>query len=222
MRPATVLSVPVQPRPVEVAERQRSAAGRSQQLPRRRRRSAAAETAVSRLCSAMALGACVLLVTVTGTAPSPPARPSLSAPSRIRSPCRWPMDTPRCTETLTSGWLFSNTSASSTAATARPVTIPHDFVIEGDFVHDLGNRDHGYLPRGVGYYTRTVEAPAAGAGGTAYLHFEGAFRDTSVYVDGALVLHHLSGYTGFTVPLTRRSQVLTVVCNATLGEGWFY
>ena len=44
----------------------------------------------------------------------------------------------------------------------------------------------------------------------------------SRYVDGALVLHHLSGYTGFTVPLTQRHQVLTVVCNATLGEGWFY
>ena len=96
------------------------------------------------------------------------------------------MDAPRCTETLTTGWLFSNISTdSATAATARarprPVTIPHDFVIEGDFEHDLGNRDHGYLPRGVGYYTRTVEAPAAGAGGTAYLYFEGAFRDTRVY-----------------------------------------
>ena len=138
--------------------------------------------------------------------------------------CQWPMSTPRCIELLTTGWLFSNISAadSSTTATARVVTIPHDFVIEGDFAHDLGNRDHGYLPRGVGYYTRMVEAPAAGAGGTAYLHFEGAFRDTRVYIDGAQVAHHLSGYTGFTVPLAKRSQVLTVVCNATLGEGWFY
>lgn len=43
-----------------------------------------------------------------------------------------------------------------------------------------------------------------------------------MYINGALTLHHTSGYTGFTVPLKLQSQVLTVVCNATLGEGWFY
>lgn len=44
------------------------------------------------------------------------------------------LGSPRCTETLTTGWLYSNSSESK----ARSVKIPHDFVIEGDFVADLG------------------------------------------------------------------------------------
>ena len=55
------------------------------------------------------------------------------------------------------------------------------------------NRDHGYLPRGVGWYRRTVTAAAVESGGSAMLHFEGAYRDTTVFLDGRLTLHHLSG-----------------------------
>lgn len=70
--------------------------------------------------------------------------------------------------------------------------MPHDFVVEGT-VGPTENRDHGYLPRGVGWYRRTVTSFAVEPGGSALLHFEGAYRDTSVFLDGRLALHHLSG-----------------------------
>ena len=101
------------------------------------------------------------------------------------------------------------------------MTLPHDFVIEGT-MDPSENRFHGYLPRGVGWYKRNVTAEAIRTGGTALLHFEGAYRDTSVFIDGDLALHHRSGYTGFVVPLTQPVSEVTVRCNASLGEGWFY
>ena len=46
------------------------------------------------------------------------------------------------------------------------------------------------------------------------------------YIDGKHALHHLSGYTPFTLPIVQPARKpsieLTVKCNATLGEGWFY
>jgi beta-galactosidase len=93
-------------------------------------------------------------------------------------------------------------------------------VEEGEF-DAANNRDHGYLSRGVGWYKRNISA--ALVVGASWLHFEGAYRDTHVYIDGILVAHHLSGYTPFNVPIgTAGAFQLTVCCNATLGEGWFY
>ena len=72
--------------------------------------------------------------------------------------------------------------------------LPHDLVITQGAAFDQNeNQKHGYLPRGVGWYKRTVEVPAITVGGSAWLHFEGAYRDTDVYIDGEHVLHHLSG-----------------------------
>ena len=71
-------------------------------------------------------------------------------------------------------------------------------------------------------YTRTIDAPVVARNGTAWLHFEGAYRETDVYLDGQHVLHHTSGYTSFSLPLPRASTELSIHCNASLGEGWFY
>ena len=109
----------------------------------------------------------------------------------------------------------------------QSVRVPHDFVNEGVF-NSSADRLHGYLPRGVGWYQRELVLPAAsGADGAAWLHFEGAYRDTEVYVDGKLLAHHTSGYTPFSVPLPSSrppgaKMQIAVRCDATLGEGWFY
>ena len=52
-------------------------------------------------------------------------------------------------------------------------------ISQGAAFDQNGNRDHGYLPRGAGWYKRAV---AVSDGGSAWLHFEGAYRDTDVYV----------------------------------------
>ena len=77
----------------------------------------------------------------------------------------------------------------------RQVQLPHDWSIEGPFSEEQ-NKWSGYLPKGVGYYTKTLNIPEKWKGKRIYIEFEGVFRNSTLCVNGKNVGNHESGYTG--------------------------
>ena len=122
------------------------------------------------------------------------------------------------------------------------VRLPHDFVVEGEF-HPRGadrpggrrpgfnelwyDRDHGYKPKGVGWYRRSFHLPAEDAGRRIRLEFDGVYRNSDVWINGTWLGHHWSGYTGFHHDITEAANfggrnVVTVRVDADWDEGWWY
>lgn len=122
------------------------------------------------------------------------------------------------------------------------VRVPHDFVVGGEFdpkgadqpggkrpgFNELWyDRDHGYKPKGVGWYRRSFDLPAADEGKRIWLEFDGVYRNSDVWVNGEWLGHHWSGYTGFHYDITEAANfggrnVVTVRADADWDEGWWY
>ena len=81
----------------------------------------------------------------------------------------------------------------------KEVTLPHDWAVEGTFVHDnsLGSQPaaNGYLPTGIGFYRKEFEISEADKGRKISIEFDGIFRNSTVWVNGCLLGNHQSGYT---------------------------
>src|ERR1017187_546331 len=115
----------------------------------------------------------------------------------------------------------------------RPVNLPHDWGIELPFDRN-GDKDHGYRPLGrnfpansIGWYHRAFELPREDSGKRIWLTFDGAFRDTTVWVNGWCVRHHEGGYYPFREDITDVVHIggkntVAVRVDATKVEGWFY
>ena len=88
----------------------------------------------------------------------------------------------------------------------RVVSVPHDFVLEGNFSADA-DMSHGYLPYGVGFYRKHLTLPAehaarlAAGTHTAQLDFDGVQCGAQVALGGSLLGSHASGYTPFSLKL---------------------
>jgi beta-galactosidase len=115
----------------------------------------------------------------------------------------------------------------------RTLDLPHDWAIElpfdknADGSHGFKAVGPGFPRNSVGWYRRTFELPAADAGKRIWLTFDGAFRDTTVWVNGWLVTRHESGYYPFRADITDVAHfggrnVITVKVDANKFEGWFY
>ncbi len=161
-------------------------------------------------------------------------------------------DSPREHLSLDANWKFhlgddwpdalhlSKAARNSGPAAARfndtawqSVNLPHDWAIELPFDPDA-NMSHGYKPVGpnfletsVGWYRRTFDLPAADADKRIWLQFDGAFRDTTVYVNGWLVGHNESGYYPFRYDITDivhcgNNNTVAVRVDASRFEGWWY
>lgn len=122
------------------------------------------------------------------------------------------------------------------------VRVPHDFVVGGEFdprgadqpggkrpgFNELWyDRDHGYKPKGVGWYRRSFDLPAADRGKRIWLEFDGVYRNSDVWINGEWLGHHWSGYTGFHYDITDLADfgganVVTVRADADWDEGWWY
>jgi beta-galactosidase len=115
----------------------------------------------------------------------------------------------------------------------RTVNLPHDWAIELPF-DKSADGSHGFKPVGpgfpknsVGWYRRTFDLPASDAGKRIWLDFDGAFRDTTVFVNGWFVKHNESGYYPFRADITDVVRVggkntIAVRVDAGKFEGWFY
>jgi beta-galactosidase len=113
------------------------------------------------------------------------------------------------------------------------VNLPHDWVIEGDFVEDntLGSQPggNGYLPTGIGFYRKEFVIPESDKGKKVSIEFDGIFRNSTVWVNGHLMGTHLSGYTPSNYDLSdvvrygnEGKNVILVKVDATQPEGWWY
>ena len=115
----------------------------------------------------------------------------------------------------------------------RRVDLPHDWAVELPFDRKADG-GHGFRPVGwdfpqnsVGWYRRSFESPQSDAGRRIWLEFDGVFRDSLVFVNGWLVGHHESGYSGFRYDITDLvniggSNLIAVRVDATRPEGWWY
>ena len=115
----------------------------------------------------------------------------------------------------------------------KEVNLPHDWAVEGTFVHDntLGSQPagSGYLPTGIGFYRKEFEIPEEDKGEKISIEFDGIFRNSTVWVNGFLMGNHKSGYTPSNYDLTdvlrygnEGKNVILVKVDATQPEGWWY
>lgn len=126
--------------------------------------------------------------------------------------------------------------SSSTAlfpADWEKVNLPHDWVVESTFVNDntLGSQPggNGYLPTGIGFYRKDFEIPESDKGRNISIEFDGIFRNSTVWVNGHLLGHHLSGYLPSNYNLTdvlrygnEGKNVILIKVDAREPEGWWY
>jgi beta-galactosidase len=115
----------------------------------------------------------------------------------------------------------------------RPLNLPHDWAVELPF-DPAADANHGFKPVGpgfpatsVGWYRRTFDLPKTDSTKRIWLQFDGAFRDTTVYVNGWFAGHYESGYYPFRADITdvvRFGQKNTIAArvDASRFEGWFY
>lgn len=118
----------------------------------------------------------------------------------------------------------------------RQVDLPHDWVVEQDFVqlNDSLYVQHGSKPTGrqfpdqcVGWYRRKFDIPVADQGRRLSVEFDGVFRDSQVWINGHLLGREDSGYSSFRYDITDfvnygGRNVLAVRVDASQYEGWFY
>jgi beta-galactosidase len=115
----------------------------------------------------------------------------------------------------------------------RTLDLPHDWAVEVPFSKDA-SLSHGFKAVGrrfpetsVGWYRRSFHVPQSDLGRRIAVVFDGAFRDSVVWVNGFYVGREPSGYLGFRYDLTDylrygEDNVIAVRVDATMEEGWFY
>ncbi|WP_425826610.1 glycoside hydrolase family 2 TIM barrel-domain containing protein [Streptomyces fractus] len=104
------------------------------------------------------------------------------------------------TTSFNDGWtvgphtgLFSKLSGGEEKT---PVTLPHDALISTARAPEHRGKG-GYFPSAAFQYTKDFVAPEEWRGKHVRLHFDGAYRDAMVYVNGALAANRAGGYTPF-------------------------
>ncbi len=108
----------------------------------------------------------------------------------------------------------------------RVVHLPHDYVLESAFTPQ-GDPSHGSLIPTGAWYRKTFTLPASDKGKALWLNFDGAYRDSKVYLNGTLVGEHPCGYTPFNLDISRAARyggrnVLAVQVSPQHEEGWWY
>lgn len=105
------------------------------------------------------------------------------------------------------GWKFHLGDAAGADAPAfddsgwRPLTLPHDWSIEGPFDQRWASAT-GFLPGGVGWYRKTFAAPEALASEKVSLHFDGVYCNGEVWINGHFLGKRPSGFASFHHDLT--------------------
>lgn len=84
----------------------------------------------------------------------------------------------------------------------RPLSVPHDWGIEGPFRDDLENNT-GKLPwRGIGWYRKHFTMPASDQGKRVFVDFDGAMAHARIWLNGQYVGTWPYGYNSFRMDLT--------------------
>ena len=85
----------------------------------------------------------------------------------------------------------------------RLLNLPHDWAIEDDFyAQNPSGATGGALPGGIGWYRKHLTLHDNDATSRYVLHFDGAYMNTSLYVNGKLVGTRPYGFISFSFDLT--------------------
>lgn len=117
-------------------------------------------------------------------------------------------DFSRATE-FNSGWRFALVDNDSASAPDfddsgwRELNLPHDWAIEGDFSEsNPSGTGGGALPGGIGWYRKSFTLPESYKGKQVYIDFDGAYMNSSVYINGHYLGTRPYGYASFSYDLT--------------------
>lgn len=105
------------------------------------------------------------------------------------------------------GWLFKETNEDGSQPSLdesqyTSLNLPHDFSISKDFSVS-GEAESGFLQGGTGWYRKHLILPEDVKGRSFQLVFDGAYMDTTVYVNGQKVGENHNGYNDFTFDITK-------------------
>ena len=109
----------------------------------------------------------------------------------------------------------------------RVLDLPHDWAVEGGFDRNE-NISQGYRARGVGWYRRYFQLPAADHGKHLELQFDAVATHSTVWVNGIVVNRNWSGYNGRNIDITPyvrygdNVNTIAVRVDANPMEGWWY
>jgi beta-galactosidase len=85
----------------------------------------------------------------------------------------------------------------------RSVNLPHDWSIEGPFSQDHpSGGGGGSLPGGVGWYRKRFSLPEQGRDKSAWIEFDGVYKNCEVWINGHHLGFHPYGYTSFCYDMT--------------------
>ncbi|MCC8160368.1 MAG: DUF4982 domain-containing protein [Oscillospiraceae bacterium] len=155
-------------------------------------------------------------------------------------------------QSTTDGWGGAKARAYSFGAAAvglddshwQNVDLPHDFMIDGDYTQksalseemrqipemesiDSRHFAGGSLEGGVAWYRRKFDIPADMAGKRVYIHFDGVYRNSTVYLNEYFAGSHESGYTEACYDITDfvnfgGENTVAVRVDSSGREGWWY
>ena len=125
----------------------------------------------------------------------------------------------------------------------RSVTLPHDYVSEGEYtrktteapdmtaIPEMESIDSrlfaaGSLEGGIGWYRKHFELNIK-LGQRVLLHFDGVYRNSTIYINEYYVQSHTGGYDSFIVDVTdfvnlEGDNLIAVRVDSTGREGWWY
>ncbi len=134
-------------------------------------------------------------------------------------------------------WVYKSVKAGAARGPAafvyddadwRSVDLPHDYVVEGSFRHDMTLVSHGFLDRPEGWYRRAFRLPEKARGKSIWLYFDGIFGQSQVWVNGQELRRSENGYIGFRVDISDvahygdRPNIIAVKCDPGEAQGWWY
>lgn len=138
------------------------------------------------------------------------------------------------------GYLKGAASVNFDDTDWRTVDLPHDFVSEQDYCFESDKSDMGDIPEmesidsrlfaggclegGVAWYRKHFNIDRID--GRVYIHFDGVYRNSTVYVNQYYAGTHASGYSGFYYDITdfvnEGENLIAVRVDASGREGWWY
>ncbi len=117
------------------------------------------------------------------------------------------------TVTFDAGWKFHMGDVTGAQATTfddsswTALNVPHDWSISLPFTQNSpAGAGGGYLNGGVGWYRKTFTLPAASSGQKVIVQFDGAYMDSTVYLNGTQVGARPYGFSSFECDLTASAK----------------
>lgn len=132
----------------------------------------------------------IVLLLVSGIAPSLRAQVSFGKPERINEEWKFVLNDVKEGQAITlddTRW--------------QQVTLPHDWSVKGQLSPTLASAT-GYLPGGIGWYRKTINVPAEKEGEKVYLYFEGVYNRSEVFLNGESLGKRPNGYISFMLDAT--------------------